>query len=87
MAAVAGIGSAELNAEIRSRYSKTVIRPIVIAHVSATRHVALRTLSTATDFKQHLALSRPNGISLLTFLFVKMMLPGVIDPRAVALQT
>ena len=51
MAAVASIGSSELNAEVGPGNPKTVVRSVIDAHVIPTRHVALDALSTRAHFK------------------------------------
>ena len=55
MAEVAGIGSIELDAQIRPGDPKAVVRPVINDHVIPTRHVALDTLGARAHIEEDLA--------------------------------
>ena len=86
VAAGAGVGHAELEAEVRPGDPEAVIQPIVNPHVVAPGHVALDALGPGPDLEQDPAVGGLDGVALFTRLLVEMMLARVVVARPVALQ-
>ena len=67
---------------IRKLWSGTIIR----THVNPARHMALYAHGAAADFKQDFAFCRPDRLPRFTFLFMKMVLFGIVLGGPVTLQ-
>ena len=81
-----GIRCANSSIEHGVRYPEAVVRAIVFSHVVPPRHMAQDTLRTGSDFKQNFAPGRFDGVTLCTFLLMKMVLRGVVLRSPVTLQ-
>ena len=86
VAAGAGIGHAELDAEVRPGDPDAVIHPVMNPHVIAPGHVAFDALGPGPYLVQHPAVGGLDGVALFAFFLVEMMLAGVVVACPMTLQ-
>lgn len=86
MAAVAGIGDADADRQVRPGNAQAVIGSVVDAHIEAAGHVALLALGPRAHLEENLAAGRSDGLAFFPLLLVKMMGCGILNFFAVTLQ-
>jgi hypothetical protein len=86
MAAVAGVGHPQPDAQIRPRDPKTVVGPIIDHHVGPLGHVALGTLGPGAHREQNVAIRGLDRLPFFPGTLVEVVRFGVVDGGPVALQ-
>jgi len=87
MAAVTTVWGIDIYCEVRTRYFKTMVRPVVNTHIRSSRHMTLNTRGPGADVKEQLAICRFDGFSLFPLFFMEMMFLCVVFVSPVALKT